>query len=307
MKIIAVGHVSIDHVNSDNTWVEQIGGAATYTAMAAKIFSDVGIVSRVGIDFPSTFYHALEKAGINISGLKKVKGKSANFKIQYDENGVSKYDIYNLNVGTHIRPEDIPINYLHSDAFHLAPMAATKQGHFIEFLREKTKAQISMNTHIGYFTKYRKNIMELIPKVDIFTMNEEEAMALTQQKTLSHSLNVLKKKEHTLVIITTGPGLSIILERGDITVSHTQNQAQVVDLTGCGDAYAGAFISSMLHTKDSTKSANIASSVASIVASDWNIQAIKNLKFKSIITFQEYIIARQRESKELQQSIEHYL
>ncbi len=307
MEVIAVGHASIDHVKFRDSWIKQLGGAAVYAAMAAKIFSDTGIVSRVGMDFSPGFYSVLRGAGIDTYGLKKVRGKSTTFSIEYDEDGAASYGTYDLNVGVHIHPEDIPQSYLRAEAFHLAPMAASKQGRFIEFIRKKTNAKISMNTHIGYFSRYRKEILKLIPKVDVFTLNDEEAKALTRTKSLNHALKAFKKKRHKLIIITTGPGVSVILSRGETNISHSQYQARVVDLTGCGDAYAGAFISSLLHAKDPIKSANIASSVASIAATDWNLQAIKNLKFKSLSAFQEYVVARQRKLRKKQRSIEHFL
>ncbi|MDP6459362.1 MAG: carbohydrate kinase family protein [Candidatus Hydrothermarchaeota archaeon] len=307
MEVITIGHASIDLVKSRNTWVKQLGGAAIYTAMAAKIFSDTGVVSRVGMDFSPGFYSILREAGVDTYGMKKVRGKSTTFKIEYDEAGIASYGAYELNVGVHIRPEDIPNSYLRADAFHLSPMAASKQGRFIQFLRKKTMAKISMNTHIGYFSKYRREILKLIPRVDVFALNDEEAKALTRTKSLSHALKAFKKKRHNIIIITTGPGASVILENGETSISHTQYQARVVDLTGCGDAYAGAFISSLLHAKDPIKSANIANSVASIAAMDWNLQAIKNLEFTSLSAFQEYVVARQRRHRKKQRSIEHFL
>lgn len=307
MDVIAVGHASIDLVKSKNTWIKQLGGAAIYAGMAAKIFSDTGVLSRVGMDFPPGFYSVLREAGVDTFGLKKVRGKSTTFKIEYDKAGVASYGAYDLNVGVHIRPEDIPRSYLRAGAFHLAPMAASKQARFIEFIRKKTRAKISMNTHLGYFSRYRKVILKLIPLVDVFTLNDEEAKALTRTKSLNHALNALKRRQHNLIIITTGPGVSVILDRGETSISHTQYQARVVDLTGCGDAYAGAFISSLLHAEDPIKSANIASSVASIAATDWNMQAIKNLKFTSLGAFQEYVVARQRRLRKQQHSLEHFL
>lgn len=307
MEVVAIGHASIDLVRAGNTWKKQLGGAAVYAAMAAKIFSGTGVVSRVGMDFPPEFYSILREAGVDTYGLRKVRGKSTTFSIEYDSTGAASYGAYDLNVGVHIRPKDIPRSYLRAEGFHLAPMAASKQGRFVEFLRKKTAGKISMNTHIGYFQRYRKEILKLIPKVDVFTLNDEEAKALIGKKSLNHALNAFKKRRHNLVIITTGPGVSIILNTGETSISHSQYQARVVDPTGCGDAYAGAFMSSYIRSGDPIKSANIASSVASIAATDWNLQAIKNLRFTSLSAFQEYVVARQRKLTKKQRSLEHYL
>ncbi len=198
MDVITIGHTSIDHVRINGRENLQLGGAAVYSAMGAKIFSRAGIVSRVGSDFPVEFYSLLKSAEIDTLGLHKVRGKSTSFTIEYDREGMANYRDYSLNVGVHIRPEDIPSRYLDARAFHLAPMAASKQNIFLNFLRNKSNALVSLNSHIGYFMKYKNELLRLIPRVDIFTINDEEAMRLTNSKSLEHALNAFKRREHNL-------------------------------------------------------------------------------------------------------------
>lgn len=307
MDVVAVGHISIDLVRYKGEERKQLGGAAIYAAMASKIFSKTGMVSRVGRDFPGKFYAALRDAGISARGLKKTRGKSTTFTIEYDDAGKAHYRSYSINTGVYINPGDVPEEYLRARAFHLAPMAASKQEHFIDFLKESADAKISMNTHIGYFPRYRKKLIELLKRVDVFTLNDDEAKALVKEKTLNRAINAFKKIPHTQVIITTGPGSSVILEDGDISISHSQYQPRVVDLTGCGDVFAGAYISSYINEGDTLKAASIASSVANIAASDWNFKAIKGLRFPSLASFQEHVVARQRRLGGRQRSIEHFL
>lgn len=304
MDVVTIGHVSIDKVRINEKEKIQLGGAAVYSAMAAKIFARTGVVSRVGEDFPYRFLALLKKYGINIEGLKKVRGRSTNFKIEYDEDGIAKYTEYKLNVGKHIRPSDIPKTYLKAEAFHLAPMAATKQQKFIDFLK-KRGGIISLNTHIGFLPRYRRKLLELIPQVDIFTLNEEEALKITNAKRLEYAIKFLKKIEHEFIIVTLGVIGSVVIDK-DVTFFPSVYQPKVIDLTGCGDAFAGAFLASFIRTKDPLKSANIANSVASLVASNWNFKEIKNLKFFSLDRFQEYIFSRQRKIRKMQFSIDSF-
>lgn len=304
MDVVTIGHVSIDKVRINEKEKIQLGGAAVYSAMAAKIFAHTGVVSRVGEDFPYRFLALLKKYGINIEGLKKVRGRSTNFKIEYDEDGIAKYTEYKLNVGKYIRPSDIPKTYLKAEAFHLAPMAATKQQKFIDFLK-KRGGIISLNTHIGFLPRYRRKLLELIPQVDIFTLNEEEALKITNAKRLEYAIKFLKKIEHEFIIVTLGVIGSVVIDK-DVTFFPSVYQPKVIDLTGCGDAFAGAFLASFIRTKDPLKSANIANSVASLVASNWNFKEIKNLKFFSLDRFQEYIFSRQRKIRKMQFSIDSF-
>lgn len=307
MDVVTIGHASVDRVKIGTKRNVQLGGAAVYSAMAAKIFGDTGIVSRVGEDFTPEFEKILKNAGIGTLGLKRVRGKSSYFSIDYDKYGGATYRDYNLNVGIHIRPQDIPRSYIGAKAFHLAPMSASKQMHFLDVLKKKSPdGLISLNTHAGYFARYKKEIIKLISKVDIFTLNDEEARKLTGTKRIEFAINVLKKTKHNLIIVTIGVIGCIIIKDGEINFFPSVYQPGIVDLTGCGDAFSGSFVSSYIKTHDELKSANIANSVASITATAWNFEAIRGLTFKTLENFQKFVFSRQRKLLKNQWSIEHF-
>lgn len=301
-----IGHASIDNVLIGGERRTQLGGAAIYSAMAAKIFAETGVVSRIGADFPSKYFSLLRSSTIDVSGLKKLRGKSTFFSIEYDDDGVAHYSDYRLNVGIHIRPQDIPKMYLSAKAFHLAPMAASKQRSLLDYLRDRTYALISLNTHSSYLPRYRRDIGDLISQVDIFTINDVEAMRLTGTKGFEQALNVLKKRDHNLIIVTMGIYGSAIIHNGEITFAPSVIQPKIVDLTGCGDAFAGSFLASFVKNEDALEAANVANSVASITATDRSFKAIRGLRFAGLDQFHEFIISHQRKLGKRQRSIEHF-
>lgn len=307
MHVVTIGHTSVDRVRINRQTREQLGGAAVYSALSGRIFGETGIVSRVGTDFPGGFIKELSGLDVDTSGIKRVKGKSTYFEIEYDRTGAAQYNKYDLGVGLKIRPQDIPGEYLKAKGFHIAPMAATKQMKFLDYLRENTYGLISLNTHNAYFKTYKKKLRELISKVDAFLINDYEAMDLTGTRSLEHSLNALKKMEHNLIVVTMGVYGSIVIEKGEINFSPSVIQQKITDLTGCGDAFSGAFISSLIKTENPLKSANIANSIASIMATGWNFQAIKGLRFNTLEQFQQFVVSRQRKLAKNQMSIEHFI
>lgn len=306
MDVVSVGHTSLDSVEFNGELKRQLGGASVYSAIAASIFARAGVVSRVGRDFPRGYLRTLNSLGIDTLGIRQTSGKSTSFDISYTEEHQAVYNKYSLGVGLRLGPKDIPKRYLTASAFHIAPMAASKQRSFVDFLREKSYALLSLNTHSAYFSRYRKELLKLISSVDVFTINDEEAMQLTKTKSVEQAINSFKKLTSSIVVITMGVYGSVVLEGGDINFSPSVIQQSVVDLTGCGDAYAGSFISSYLLTEDALKAANIANSVASINASDWNFSGIKSLRFKSLDAFQKYVVLRQKRLSKMQRSLEHF-
>ncbi len=304
--IVTIGHTSIDHVEIGGSAKKQLGGAAVYSAMAAKIFGKVGIVSRVGRDFPPSFLKILTEANISTTGIRKINGKSTFFEIEYRDGGAAHYKDFKLNAGRNISAKDIPLSFLKAKGFHIAPMNPGKQGRIVDFLRTNTFAIVSLNTYMGYAKPHKKALLNLMGKVDIFSINDDEAMMLSDAKTFEHALKKLKKTAHNNVIITMGVFGSIVLSDGEINFFPAVYQEKIVDLTGCGDSFAGSFLSAYIKTGDTSKAANMANSVAGLNATDWKYKAIKPLEFKSLERFQLFIASRQRRLKKKQKMLESF-
>jgi len=306
MDVVSVGHTSVDRVEVEGVQKRQLGGASIYSALAAGIFTDTGVVSRVGRDFPRNYFRKLKSLGIGTGGIKQSSGRSTYFDIAYTREHQAVYRKYSLGVGLHLTPRDFPTHYLKARGFHIAPMAASKQKSFVDYLREKTYGLISLNTHAAYFSRYRSELLKLISMVDVFTINDEEAMQLTKTKSIEQAINYFRKLSSGIVVITMGVYGSVVIGE-DINFSPSVIQQSVVDLTGCGDAYAGSFLATYLLTDNALKAANIANSVASINASDWNFEAIKSLSFGSLESFQKYVVLRQKRMSKMQRSLEHFM
>ena len=306
LDIVTIGHTSIDNIEIGGESKRQLGGAAVYSAMAAKVFGKTGIVSRVGMDFPPSFLKILTETGISTTGIRKINGNSTFFSIEYNGSGSANYKGFKLNAGRNISAEDIPISFLNAKGFHIAPMNPGKQRRIVDFLRAHSYGVVSLNTYMGYAHQHKKALLELMDIVDIFTINDEEAMLLADSKSFEHALEKIKKVPHNLVIITMGVYGSIVLSDSEINFFPSVYQERVVDLTGCGDSFAGSFLASYLKTNDPHKSANIANSVASLNATDWNYQALKPLEFRSLEKFQLFITSRQRRLTKQQKMLEAF-
>jgi sugar/nucleoside kinase (ribokinase family) len=304
--IVTIGHTSIDHVEIGGEKKKQLGGAAVYSAMAAKVFAKTGIVSRVGRDFPPSFLKILTEANISTTGIRKLQGKSTSFEIEYDNQDTAHYKGFKLNAGRNISAKDIPLSFLKARGFHIAPMNPGKQRRIVDFLREKTFAVVSLNTYMGYAEKYKKALIELMGAVDIFTINDDEAIKLMDSRNLESALKKLKKTPHNLTIVTMGVYGSVVVSESELNFFSSVYQENPVDFTGCGDAFAGSFLSSYIKTGDPYKSANIANGIASLNATDWNFQPLKPREFKSIERFQLFIASRQRRLKKKQKMLETF-
>jgi ribokinase len=150
---------------------------------------------------------------------------------------------------------------------------------------------ISINTWIGYIRGENKNILrEIASEADFFILNDSEAKALTDTRSLSAALKSLKSR---MLVVTLGElGAIISREDGDIQMVPALKFPieRVVDTTGAGDTWCGSFLAAYKQTNDLMKSVTAASVISSIKCTGWGFSKLLNLKFKSIDEIIDYII-----------------
>ena len=301
-----IGHVSIDHVETVSGVKTQPGGAALYAAIAAKtLIDDVLLVSVIGEDYPYR-----ELLGIFPARYIKVsKMPSTRFRIKYNEKWEAKYLEAAYGAGTRISPSTIPPRLLQPNSVvHLSPMPPSKIKRMIDKIKESSpETEISVNLWIGYM-KTRRNrriLREVASRVDYFILNDSEAKTLMDVDSLSIAMRLLKAKT---LIVTLGEFGAIIAseDRGVQMVPALRFPVErIIDTTGAGDAWCGAFLASLQLTQDFVKSVTAASIISSIKCTGWGFSRLLNLKFRSVDHIIEYVIGL-REGK-LQKRIPDFL
>ena len=177
---------------------------------------------------------------------------------------------------------------------HLSPMKPTKVARIVENIRRRaSKVKISMSTWIGYMkvARQRRLLAKLASQVDFFILNEFEAKALSQTDTLPFALERIRTRR---LIVTMGR-LGAIMSGPDIEPQMVPALSiptgKVVDTTGAGDTWQGAFLASYHMTNDLLKSVTVASIISSIKCSQWGFRAIEGLSFKKPSDVISYVLA----------------
>lgn len=303
--LVFIGHISMDHVVNINGEREQPGGAALYAAMAARtLFPDVRIVSAIGQDYKYTEILNLFK----YKEIKVVNTPSTSFTIRYDENWKAQYIKANIGAGAQIKSNSIPINWITSKAtIHICPMRPLKVEKIIDRIRKiSPKTMISVNTWEGYMdTKVEREVLKRIAsKVDVFILNEGEIKKLTQTNSLSLAITLLKCK---LLVVTLGSLGAIISSNNTVTMIPALSTIgeKVIDTTGAGDCWCGAFLATYKLTEDISKAITVASIISSIKCMGWGFEKLVNLKFTKPEDIVRYIINLRE--KGVQRSITEFI
>lgn len=270
MKLLAVGTVAFDAIETPFGKTDKIlGGAATYIGLAASALdTDVSLVSVIGGDFPQEYLYMMTSKNINVDGVEVVKdGKTFFWSGKY-HNDLNSRDtlVTELNVLADFDPK-VPEHSAEAEVLLLGNLDPVVQLSVLERMKTQPKLVI-LDTMNFWMDIAWDNLMKVIAKTDVITINDEEARQLSGE----YSLVKAAKKIHTLgpkyVIIKKGEHGALLFHDGKIFAIPALPLEDVFDPTGAGDTFAGGFASYLTKKEDfSFESMKTAILVGSAMAS----------------------------------------
>ena len=283
-KVIVVGTLAFDTIETPYGKVDRvIGGSAPFASLAAKTKNvECAVVSIVGNDFPKSYLDLLISKGIDISEVQIEKdGKSFFWSGKYHDN-MNKRDTLEtqVNVLANFDPK-IPKNYTNLDILVLGNLDPKVQLSVISQFEKRPKFTM-LDTMNFWMDNTLDNLLKIISKVDLICINDEEVIQLSGCKDYK---NGIKK------ILTMGPKY-LIMKKGEYgSTLYSDNLEffcpsfkvkKVIDPTGAGDSFAGAFAGHLAESKnytfESISNALIyANAVASFCVEKFGIENMLNI------------------------------
>ncbi|MFD0684672.1 carbohydrate kinase family protein [Actinomadura fibrosa] len=104
-----------------------------------------------------------------------------------------------------------------------------------------------------------------LPHVDHFLPNEEQAVAMTGEQDVERAALALLAEGPASVVVTLGEKGSLVATADGVRRLPAL-PVEVVDTTGCGDAYCAGFITGLLHGRDVAEAARWGTAAAATVA-----------------------------------------
>jgi sugar/nucleoside kinase (ribokinase family) len=129
----------------------------------------------------------------------------------------------------------------------------------LEFCRSSKVATV-VDVIVPHEVAGMKSLKPLLPLIDIFVPNEDEARAFTGVTDCYDQLNSLRKAGANTVIITRGGEGTVAARDGRVWSSGTY-QMDVVDPSGSGDAFTSGVIRSLLEGWDLPQTLRYASAI----------------------------------------------
>jgi len=252
-KLVIVGTVAFDAIETPFGKTDKIlGGAATFIGLAASQFNNVdsSIVSVVGGDFPKEYLDLLSDKKIDVSGIEIVKEGKTFFWSGLYHNDMNSRDTLatELNVLADFNPV-VPEKYKDANVVMLGNLHPLVQLSVIEQMTKKPDLVV-LDTMNFWMDNALEDLLKVIKKIDVITINDEEARQLTGE----YSLVVAARKIHEMgpryVVIKKGEHGALLFHDDNVFYAPALPLEEVFDPTGAGDTFAGGFSGYLADTND---------------------------------------------------------
>ena len=244
MSLLVVGTVAFDAIETPFGKTDKIiGGAATYISLAASYFtSDINLVSVIGSDFPEESIDHLKSRGVNVDGLQIKEGEKSFFWSGKYHNDMNTRDTLatELNVLEHFDPV-LPDSYKDADFVMLGNLTPAVQLRVIEQLKSTPKL-IVLDTMNFWMDIAMDDLKNVIGKIDLLTINDEEARQLSGEYSLVKAARKIIEMGPKYLVIKKGEHGALLFHGERLFYCPALPLEEVFDPTGAGDTFAGGFI-----------------------------------------------------------------
>ncbi len=242
-KLLIVGTMAFDAIETPFGKTGRIlGGAGTFIGLAASQFNiDSAIVSVVGDDFPQSYMDILKNKDIDLSGVEVVKGGKTFFWEGKYHNDLNARDTLatELNTLADFNPV-VPSDYTGADIVMLGNLHPNIQLSVINQMEKRPKL-IVLDTMNFWMDNTWDELMAVISKIDVITINDEEARQMTNEYSLVKAAAKIQEMGPKYVVIKKGEHGALLFHKDNIFFAPALPLEEVFDPTGAGDTFAGGF------------------------------------------------------------------
>jgi sugar/nucleoside kinase (ribokinase family) len=270
--IVTIGHFSIDHVllPGANAFKRALGGSPAYVSFSARqLGAHVGVVSKVGADFPETYVNMLKHSEVDLFGLKREQNSATtSFTLEYS---AQKCRLSLKSLAPPIHLAEVSFHF-RAESIHVAPIAGEISSEDVDALRAKANV-LSLDPQ-GFLRRFdakgktslkKLKINTILEHVDVYksTLHEVRAVAGKGRSGLKATMKRLGDFGIKVVIVTLGrKGTALFFDKTFHWIPAFPTK-RLIDPTGAGDVFAGAFLAEYLRKKDVLWCACVGSAAAS--------------------------------------------
>ena len=281
-SILIVGSIAIDTIETPfEKKSDVLGGSTTYSLVASGKKTDVSVVGIVGNDFPNEGYSLYRSYADDLSDLKTADGKTFRWGGRYHDNWDDRDTLFTeLGVFLDFNPILSESNKNRSHIL-LANIHPELQ-YSVILQNQNPDAVIVVDTMNLWIETTLPSLEKVISSSNILLINESESFLLTKEKNIKDAAIALLSMGPEMVVIKKGSkGAELFSDKDHIEIGAFP-VTNVVDPTGAGDVFAGAFIASLAAQESSESALLSASASASISIESFGTQKLQNASTEEI-------------------------
>src|SRR4051812_26010991 len=254
MTVLCVGSVALDSVETPFGKADNVlGGSGNFFSASASHFAPVQLVGVIGNDYPmDELQSKFAKRPIDLSGVERADGPSFRWRGRYrhDLNAAETLETH-LGVFSNFRPR-IPEQFQKAPFVFLGNIDPRLQ---LDVLTQVDKPKlVACDTMNFWIESRRPELLELLSRVDLITLNEGEARQLTEKYNLIKAARWIMSKGPKLVIVKKGEHGAFMFSEREIFFAPAYPLEDVFDPTGAGDSFAGGFMGYLARSGDLSES-----------------------------------------------------
>jgi sugar/nucleoside kinase (ribokinase family) len=286
MSLVVVGSVAYDSIETPfGRRDDMLGGSGTFFSIAASSFTKTSIVAVIGEDFREDDYQILEGHGVDLSGLIRAPGKTFRWGGRYHDDMNGRDTLFTeLNVFETFEPNLSPAQRDASFVF-LGNILPSLQDRVLE--QVKSPSFVAADTMNLWISIAKDDLCNVLRRVDALFVNDEEARQLTGKRSVVLAAREIQALGPRMVVIKRGEHGALVFNEDDVFYAPAFPLERVVDPTGAGDTFAGAFVgfleaSGDLSSENVRKAAIVGSLMASFCVEGYGVERLRRIDRASI-------------------------
>jgi sugar/nucleoside kinase (ribokinase family) len=280
-RLVCLGNMSFDDVVLPDGTERPgcLGGDALYAALGARlVMPEVELVAPVGTDFPPAVMDRIAAAGLSVAGMPPRARTTLHNRVAYDADGGRTWTIYDDEPAfDDLSPtfDDIPVPFRAAEAFLVLAMTLSAQIRLVENMRRHTGALVALDTQEDYIVGNEPAVRALIAQTDVFLPSAVEIRQLLGHEDWDVALPALASLGPSIVVAKRGGDGCTVYEAASGRMTHVPAlPATVVDTTGAGDSFCGAFVAALLESGDAVAAAHAGVAAASFTVEDYGLDQL---------------------------------
>jgi sugar/nucleoside kinase (ribokinase family) len=206
----------------------------------------VRVVAVVGEDFPVAHRELFDRRGVDLSGLETAEGRTFRWRGEYAADLGHAHTLETqLNVFSSFHPK-LDQHHRTSPFVFLANIDPDLQ---MEVLDQIEHPRLTVSDTMNYWIARRpERVLDVLRRVDVALLNEEEARALSGETQLVRAAAQLVGLGGKAVIVKKGEHGSLYATKDELFVTPAYPVNGLQDPTGAGDSFAGGFLGWLART-----------------------------------------------------------